>query len=121
MQGDHACHYGGQGRGNLWVAGVGEMLRAIHQIAVNYGVEGVAHLACCPGKLDSGASRSDLDGVKSSGGQPVCGGLKVGVSRSKLRAELLGSQPDVMLWRIESELIVQQLAQGRFLFRRALQ
>src|SRR6202051_2037739 len=59
--------------------------------------------------------------MKSFGGQPARRGLEVGVGGSKLRAELLGSQPDVMLWRIESELIVQQLAQGGFLFWCALQ
>src|ERR1700692_3697628 len=59
--------------------------------------------------------------MKSFGGQPARRGLEVGVGGSKLRAELLGSQPDVMLWRIESELIVQQLAQGGFLFWSALQ
>src|SRR6202166_3211496 len=59
--------------------------------------------------------------MKSFGGQPARRGLEVGVGRSELRAELLGSQPGVMLWRIESELIVQQLAQGGFLFWCALQ
>src|ERR1700688_2135855 len=59
--------------------------------------------------------------MKSFGGQPARRGLEVAVGGSELRAELLGSQPGVMLWRIESELVVQQLAQGGFLFWCALQ
>src|ERR1700722_17551858 len=107
MQGDHACHYRSQGGGNLWVAGVREALHAVHRIAVYFGVEGVAHLSGCARKLDRGASRSDLYSVKSFGAQPACSGLEVGVGGSKLRAEVLGSQPGVEFLRIEGALVLQ--------------
>ena len=70
------------------------------------GARITAHLAGCARELNGGASRSDLNSVKSLGAQPPGGRLKVGVGRSKLRTKLLGSQPGVMLWRIESKLII---------------
>jgi hypothetical protein len=50
VQGNYACHYRGEGRGNLRVAGVCEVFRSIHYVAVDFGVERVADLRGCPRK-----------------------------------------------------------------------
>src|ERR1700693_2250846 len=107
VQGNDACPIRGQGRGNLRVAGVCEAFRSIYYVAVDFGVERIADLGCGPRKLNGGTTWCDFDSLKPLGAQPACGGLDVGVSGSKLRAELLGSQPSVMLWGIQSELIIQ--------------
>ncbi len=121
MQRHRAGHHRRQGRGNLRVAGVGQVFHAIDYKPMNLGAEGAAHLSRVAGKFDHRAARrcaGDLEAVRL---QPRRHGLYVGIGRAELLTELLRRQPLMIIGRRFALLLVEQRAQRRFLSGRALQ
>jgi hypothetical protein len=74
---------------------------------VNVGVKRVAHLAGGAGKLDDRAACRDLDSLESVLRQPACNRLNIRICRPKLRAELLRSEPIMIIGRILDLLLPQ--------------
>ena len=106
--------------GDLRIAGVRHVLFAVDQIAMNFRVKRIAYVGDITGKLDHISAGANLDFGKSVSGQPLSDSLNIGISGAKLLAELVRSQPSVVIGRRFVLLFFEELLKGNLLFRAAL-
>ena len=88
---------------------------------MNVGVKRFLHLADAAGKFDDGFACANFDILKAVSGEPLGYGLHVRIGGPELCAELLGSEPGVIIRGGFILLVVEQLAEGGFLVGAALQ
>ena len=87
---------------------------------MDFGVKGVADLGYVAGKLDGGATCTDLDSLESLARQPVGDGLDIGVGGTVEFSKILGREPLMKIWRVFAKLFVHELAETSLLFGAAL-
>jgi len=88
---------------------------------MDFGVKGVADLRHVAGKLEGGATCTDLDSLESLARQPVRDGLDVGVGGTVELSKLFRREPLVKIWRVFAQLFVHELAESGLLFGAALE
>ncbi len=94
-----AADDGRERRGNLGIVGVGVMGFAVDGVPVNLGVEGVAQLGDAARELEGALAGIDAGDREAVTAEPGFDGGDVLVGGSELGAELIGSEPLVVVGR----------------------
>ena len=107
--------------GNLRVRGVGPVALAIHDVRVNFRVEGGLELDGGAGEFDGAAAVGDFVDLETLRLEPGDDGLNVGVGGAELLSELLRREPLVVIGGGFVLLLIEQGFESRFLSGAALQ
>jgi hypothetical protein len=94
---------------------------AIHQILVNLGMKGRAHLGYIAAELDGLLAGVDLGHAEAVSLQPALDRRQILIGRAEAPAKLIRRQPFVIIGRARRVHLADQLAQRRLLARAALE
>src|ERR1700685_251032 len=101
--------------GNLRIGNVGHMHLAVDEEVMNLSLESAADLADVAVEFNAGAAGIDGDVGEAARSEPVGDGRDIGIGGTKLRAELLGREPLVIVGRRLVLLLREGLLEGGFL------
>ena len=101
--------------GNLRVAHVGDVRDAIDDEIVNLGVEGALHLGRVAAEADGHAVFGDFTNGETVAGKPIRNGGDVDLGRAEVGADLIGSEPLVVVGRVGVVLAGDKLLKRRLL------
>ena len=121
VQRDDAGYDGSESGGNSRIADVTDMLLAFDFKAVNFCLEGFVHLGGGAGKIDEHAAGIDDVDAEPLEFEPAGDGVEVRLRQAEAFAEFLRGHPVMEVWRAIGVEFVDELLEGLFLFRRALQ
>ncbi len=89
----HETHYHRrQGRGDLRIARIGDMLFAVHQVIVNLGVKCLPHLSGCARDIDGQSIFRNLIHLESMS-LAIDNGIDVLLRGAELPSQFLGGEP----------------------------
>ena len=95
VEGSETGDHWGQGSGNVGIAGVRVMVLSVDAIAMDFGVEGLRHLACSAAKVYKEAAGGYAVQREAMLCEPLGDLADVFARRPELRAELLWCEPVV--------------------------
>ncbi len=121
IEGGESADDGRESRGNLGIVGIGVVGLAVHDVLVNLGVEGIAHLSHAAGELESALAGIDLRDDEAVAAEPGFDGGDVLIGGSELRAELVRGEPLVVVGRAGRVDLRDELAECGLLVRAALE